>query len=238
MTAPCQPPPNSLCSSWACFLLNLLANFLFFSFLLPYHFPGPCLPGPATSDFKDQPIHFLWLRLSASQSPGRPLAPEVPARTCREHIVLGSLCLLAASVPGEILGETCHLWEVRKFLQKVLFSLSRCLNFYEVHKCGNRRLSDGCLVSRVTMVSQPSHWRRCGLCVCLGRGGTRLFLLMEETSCAHGSSMVPVELGIRSQLISKTCIYSSVNMKDSLFSTTCSSHVSWTPDCPGWDHPE
>ena len=55
---------------------------------------------------------------------------------------------------------------------------------------------------------------------------------------AHGSSMVPVELGIRSQLISKTCIYSSVNMKDSLFSTTCPSHVSLTPDCSGQEHAE
>lgn len=108
----------------------ILLSILFFC----HHFPGPCLPGPATPDFKDQPTCFLWLKLSASQSPGRPLAPEVPDRTCRGHIVLGPLCLLAASVPGELLGETYHFWEVRKFLQNVLFSLIRCLNFYETHK--------------------------------------------------------------------------------------------------------
>ena len=82
----------------------ILLSILFFC----RHFPGPCLPGPATPDFKDQPTCFLWLKLSASQSPGRPLAPEVPVRTCRGHVVLGPLCLLAASVPGELLGETYH----------------------------------------------------------------------------------------------------------------------------------
>lgn len=77
----------------------------------------------------------------------------------------------------------------QKDKQKVLFLLSRCLNFCETQTCGNCRLSESaCYLESGHF---PSRVTGGGCGVCLGVWGVVGPALMEEIACAPGSSIAP-----------------------------------------------